>query len=128
MSDAAGLRLLGVKRQSNFFFTTPAEKLHTECGRQPATFEMAARVVPSLAWSRPRTWSCYIPERDANPSIREGALTQKLLPKRVVVTVETSSVVITIDGDYTMRHKGFRVRVIGAGTGGLCLAQGLKQD
>ena len=27
-----------------------------------------------------------------------------------------------------MRHKGLRVRIIGAGTGGLCLAQGLKQD
>jgi 2-polyprenyl-6-methoxyphenol hydroxylase-like FAD-dependent oxidoreductase len=28
----------------------------------------------------------------------------------------------------TMRGKGLRVRIIGAGTGGLCLAQGLKQD
>jgi 2-polyprenyl-6-methoxyphenol hydroxylase-like FAD-dependent oxidoreductase len=27
-----------------------------------------------------------------------------------------------------MRHKGLRVRIIGAGTGGLCLAQRLKQD
>lgn len=27
-----------------------------------------------------------------------------------------------------MRGKGLRVRIIGAGTGGLCLAQGLKQD
>src|SRR5262249_32775404 len=112
----------------SFFFTTPAKKPRTECGCQPVTFEMAARVVPSLAWSRPRTWSCYFPERDASPSIREGALTQKLLPKRVVVTDETSAIMITIDGDYTMRHKGLRVRVIGAGTGGLCLAQGLKQD
>jgi 2-polyprenyl-6-methoxyphenol hydroxylase-like FAD-dependent oxidoreductase len=31
-------------------------------------------------------------------------------------------------GDGTMHHKGLRVRIIGAGTGGLCLAQALKQD
>jgi 2-polyprenyl-6-methoxyphenol hydroxylase-like FAD-dependent oxidoreductase len=44
----------------------------------------------------------------------------------VVVTDKTSS--ITIDGDSTMSYKGLRVRIVGAGTGGLCLAQGLKQD
>jgi salicylate hydroxylase len=27
-----------------------------------------------------------------------------------------------------MSYKGLRVRIVGAGTGGLCLAQGLKQD
>jgi 2-polyprenyl-6-methoxyphenol hydroxylase-like FAD-dependent oxidoreductase len=31
-------------------------------------------------------------------------------------------------GEGAMRHKGLRVRIIGAGTGGPCLAQGLKQD
>src|SRR6516225_6024744 len=42
----------------SFFFTTPAKKPRTECGCQPVTFEMAAMVVPPLAWSRPRTRSC----------------------------------------------------------------------
>ena len=60
--------------------------------------------------------------------MREGALTLKPLAERVVVTDATSSIVIAIDGDCTMRHKGLRVRIVGAGTGGLCLAQGLKQD
>src|SRR6516165_8680122 len=52
----------------SFFFTTPARKPRTECGCQPVTFEIAAMVVPPLAWSRPRTRSCLdIPplERDA---------------------------------------------------------------
>src|SRR6516164_1602124 len=52
----------------SFFFTTPAKKPRTECGCQPVTFEIAAMVVPPLAWSRPRTRSCLdIPplERDA---------------------------------------------------------------
>ena len=51
----------------SFFFTTPASP-RTECGCQPVTFEMAAMVVPPLAWSRPRTRSCLVVlplERDA---------------------------------------------------------------
>src|SRR6516165_7742545 len=42
----------------SFFFTTPAKKPRTECGCQPVTFEIAAMVVPPLAWSRPSTRSC----------------------------------------------------------------------
>src|SRR6516164_10631153 len=52
----------------SFFFTTPAKKPRTEWGCHPVTFEMAAMVVPSLAWSRPRTRSCLVVlplERDA---------------------------------------------------------------
>src|SRR5215831_18312586 len=52
----------------SFFFTTPAKKPRTECGCQPVTFEIAAMVVPPLAWSRPRTRSCLVVpplERDA---------------------------------------------------------------
>src|SRR6185369_3786230 len=52
----------------SFFFTTPAKKPRTECGCQPVTFEIAAIVVPPLAWSRPRTQSCLVVsprERDA---------------------------------------------------------------
>src|SRR6516162_8931513 len=52
----------------SFFFTTPAKKPRTECGCQPVTFEMAAMVVPPLAWSRPSTRSCFVVlplERDA---------------------------------------------------------------
>src|SRR5262252_8403908 len=52
----------------SFFFTTPAKKPRTECGCHPVTFEIAAMVVPPLAWSRPRTRSCLVvlpPERDA---------------------------------------------------------------
>src|SRR5215470_12902465 len=51
----------------SFFFTTPAKKPRIECGCQPVTFEMAAMVVPPLAWSRPRTRSCLVvlpPKRD----------------------------------------------------------------
>src|ERR1700758_1357099 len=44
----------------SFFFTTPAKKPRTECGCQPVTFEIAAMVVPPLAWSRPRTRSCFV--------------------------------------------------------------------
>src|SRR5215831_4172964 len=44
----------------SFFFTTPAKKPRTECGCQPVTFEIAAMVVPPLAWSRPRTRSCLV--------------------------------------------------------------------
>src|SRR3974377_1874089 len=52
----------------SFFFTMPAKKPRTECGCHPVTFEIAAMVVPPLAWSRPRTRSCLgvLPlERDA---------------------------------------------------------------
>jgi|SRR6516162_3893103 len=52
----------------SFFFTMPAKKPRTECGCHPVTFEIAAMVVPSLAWSRPRTRSCLVVlplERDA---------------------------------------------------------------
>src|SRR6516225_4097913 len=52
----------------SFFFTTPAKKPRTECGCHPVTFEIAAMVVPPLAWSRPRTRSCLVVpplERDA---------------------------------------------------------------
>src|SRR3974390_3134186 len=52
----------------SFFFTTPARKPRTECGCQPVTFEIAAMVVPPLAWSRPRTRPCLVVpplERDA---------------------------------------------------------------
>src|SRR5262249_27890355 len=52
----------------SFFFTTPAKKPRTECGCHPVTFEIAAMVVPPLAWSRPRTRSCLVvrpPKRDA---------------------------------------------------------------
>src|SRR5215471_7193635 len=52
----------------SFFFTTAAKKPRTECGCQPVTFEIAAMVVPPLAWSRPRTRSCFVVlplERDA---------------------------------------------------------------
>src|SRR5262249_10485007 len=51
-----------------FFFTIPAKKPRTECGCHPVTFEIAAMVVPPLAWSRPRTRSCLVArplERDA---------------------------------------------------------------
>src|SRR5262249_15058436 len=44
----------------SFFFTVPAKKPRTECGCQPVTFEIAAIVVPPLAWSRPRTRSCLV--------------------------------------------------------------------
>src|SRR6516165_9222395 len=44
----------------SFFFTTPAKKPRTECGCQPVTFEIAAMVVPPLAWSRPSTRSCLV--------------------------------------------------------------------
>src|SRR6516165_8419963 len=52
----------------SLFFTTPAKKPRTECGCQPVTFEIAAMVVPPLAWSRPSTRSCLVVpplERDA---------------------------------------------------------------
>src|SRR6516225_8329295 len=51
----------------SFFFTTAAKKPRTECGCQPVAFEIAAMVVPPLAWSRPRTRSCLVVprERDA---------------------------------------------------------------
>ena len=52
----------------SFFFTTPARKPRTECGCQPVTFEIAAMVLPPLAWSRPMTRSCLVAprrERDA---------------------------------------------------------------
>ena len=44
----------------SFFFTIPAKKPRTECGCQPVAFEIAAMVVPPLAWSRPRTRSCLV--------------------------------------------------------------------
>src|SRR5215471_19656903 len=44
----------------SFFFTTPAKKPRTECGCHPVAFEIAAMVVPPLAWSRPRTRSCLV--------------------------------------------------------------------
>src|ERR1700745_4147486 len=44
----------------SFFFTTPAKKPRTECGCHPVTFEIAAMVVPPLAWSRPRTRSYLV--------------------------------------------------------------------
>src|SRR6516162_5324517 len=44
----------------SFLFTTPAKKPRTECGCQPVTFEIAAMVVPPLAWSRPSTRSCLV--------------------------------------------------------------------
>jgi len=109
--------LLGVKRQSKLLLHDPGEEAPHRV-RLPASDLRNGRNGGTVLGL----------ERDANPSIREGALIPKLLPKRVVVTDETSSIVITIDGDCTMRHKGLRVRIIGAGTGGLCLAQGLKQD
>src|SRR6516225_3508685 len=62
------LVLLDVSVSPSFFFTTPAKKPRTECGCQPVTFEIAAMVVPPLAWSRPRTRSRLVvppPERDA---------------------------------------------------------------
>ena len=62
------LVLLDVSVSPSLFFTTPAKKPRTECGCQPVTFEMAAMVVPPLAWSRPRTRSCLVVpplERDA---------------------------------------------------------------
>ena len=31
-----------------------------ECGCHPVTFEIAAMLVPPLAWSRPRTRSCLV--------------------------------------------------------------------
>src|SRR6516162_2530569 len=52
----------------SFFFTTPAKKPRTECGCHPVIFEIAAMVVPPLAWSRPSTRSCLVVlalERDA---------------------------------------------------------------
>src|SRR6516165_1750508 len=52
----------------SFFFTTPAKKPRTECGCQPVIFEIAAMVVPPLAWSRQSTRSCLVVpplERDA---------------------------------------------------------------
>src|SRR5215469_14582405 len=52
----------------SFFFTTPAKKPRTECGRHPVTFEIVAMVVPPLDRSRPRTRSClFVPplEREA---------------------------------------------------------------
>src|SRR6516165_6739897 len=52
----------------SFFLTTPAKKPRTEFGCQPVAFEIAAMVVPPLAWSRPRTRSCLVVpplERDA---------------------------------------------------------------
>src|SRR6185437_11750473 len=44
----------------SFFFTTAAKKPRTECGCHPVTFEIAAMLVPSLAWSRPTTRSCLV--------------------------------------------------------------------
>src|SRR5262249_122618 len=44
----------------SLFLTVPARKPRTECGCHPVIFEMAAMVVPSVAWSRPRTRSCLV--------------------------------------------------------------------
>src|SRR6516162_10570354 len=44
----------------SFFFTIPAKKPRTEWCCQPVAFEIAAMVVPPLAWSRPRTRSCLV--------------------------------------------------------------------
>src|SRR5215471_13132090 len=44
----------------SFFFTTPVRKPRTECGCHPVVFEIAARVVPRLARSRPSTRSCLV--------------------------------------------------------------------
>src|SRR5262252_200705 len=94
----------------NFFFTTPAKKPRTECGCQPVTFEIAAKNGKDRNAAR-----ITFPNVTLTRPYAKGALTLKPLPKRMVVTDETSSSVITIDGDRTMRYKGLRVRIIGAG-------------
>ena len=68
-SDRCGPTLFSQKPASvQAFFTTPAKKPRTECDCQPAAFEIAAMVVPPLAWSWLRTRSCLVIlplERDA---------------------------------------------------------------
>src|SRR6516165_6981208 len=59
---------LDTRNSPSFFFTTPARNPRTEWGCHPVVFEIAAMVVPLLAWSRPRTRSCLVVlplERDA---------------------------------------------------------------
>src|SRR6516164_2892179 len=56
------------RNSPSFFFTTPARNPRTEWGCHPVVFEIAAMVVPPLAWSRPSTRSCLVVlplERDA---------------------------------------------------------------
>src|SRR6516162_3719757 len=49
-------------------------------------------------------------------------------PKSVVVLIGNTAGCSATTWNCAMRGKDLRIRVIGAGTGGLCLAQGLKRD
>jgi threonine dehydrogenase-like Zn-dependent dehydrogenase len=59
---------------------------------------------------------------------RESPPTESARPTNINDRVLGEPFSVSLGGNCTMKSNPFKVMIIGGGTGGLCLAQGLKSD